>query len=208
MNIEHWYLSFPLLLLLMIYAGIRNQNKFLKEKEILEQYGFKIEQSVLRFDYHKIRLPSRKLMRGPLANPIRSIKNKNILIFTWQLRDFPDTRVFCLASAKEKVFPKFILRPEHIFDKFRQDIDFEENPEFSKKFFLTSKEHRGSREMVAEIFQDKSLQETLLKHEKPMNIESNGKEIFYYWLGKNVEAKDIPEVAAEIEELHNTYFDC
>ena len=46
------------------------------------------------------------------------------------------TRVLKFKSKTNKKFPKFYLRRESIFDKLKSDIDYRNNPEFSKKFFL------------------------------------------------------------------------
>ena len=86
-----------------------------------------------------LRLPSRSMWDFVInSNPITSKKYPHMLIY---LRiksegEFAlEIRVFKLKSKINKKFPKFYLRKESIFDKLTSDIDYRNNPEFSKKFF-------------------------------------------------------------------------
>ena len=41
----------------------------------------------------------------------------------------------------------------------------------------------------------------------PLNIESNGDEMFYYWDGVKFPVEEIPQRISEVEFLHDNYFD-
>ena len=119
-------------------------------------------------------------------------------------------RIFSLASKRGKKFPKFICRPEGLFDKIKDkitnddDIDYSEHQEFSSKFHLTSQDVTDQE--VRKLFDNPSLHEYLLKN-KNMSIESNGNKIFYYRWNHRVPAKEFPEIISDIENLHAQYFD-
>ena len=150
--------------------------------------------------------------------PITSLHNRDLLIFTWNTpngRSSATQRVFSLASKRGKKFPKFICRPEGLFDKIKDkitnddDIDYSEHQEFSSKFHLTSQDVTNEEvtdEEVRKLFDNPSLHEYLLKN-KNMSIESNGNKIFYYWWNYRVPAKKFPEIISDIENLHAQYFD-
>ena len=142
-------------------------------------------------------------------NPITSKKYPNIFIY---LREIDageggtfETRILRLQSKTNKKFPKFILRKEGVFDKFRSDIDYRNNPEFSKKFFLKSLEKNRNKIEVEKLFDNFSLQKKLISN--PINIESNGNEIFYYWDGVKFRIEELPKRISEVQFLHDNFFD-
>ncbi|MCB9080869.1 MAG: hypothetical protein H6555_04060 [Lewinellaceae bacterium] len=64
--------------------------------------------------------------------------------------------VFFLES-KELGLPEFWMRPEHLFHRIgewfgRRDIDFEEYPEFSRRYFLTSPDEDYLRASLGDAF--------------------------------------------------------
>lgn len=158
---------------------------------------------------HMLRLPSRSMWDFVInSNPITSKKYPHMLIY---LRiksegEFAlETRVFKLKSKKNKKFPKFYLRRESIYDKLKSDIDYRNNPEFSKKFFLKSLGKEENKLAVEKLFKNFSLQKKLISN--PLNIESNGDEMFYYWDGVKFPVEEIPQRISEVEFLHDNYFD-
>ena len=110
-----------------------------------------------------------------------------------------------LKVKQTKNFPKFYLRKESIFDKLTSDIDYRNNPEFSKKFFLKSLGKEENKLAVEKLFKNFSLQKKLISN--PLNIESNGDEMFYYWDRYKFPVEEIEERISEVEFLHDNYFD-
>ena len=194
-----------LFLLIFIWGYITRRKKFNKEQVILENMGFDRSKKNL----HMLRLPSRSMWDFIInSNPITSKKYPHMLIY---LRiksegEFAlETRVFKLKSKTNKKFPKFYLRKESIFDKLTSDIDYRNNPEFSKKFFLKSLGKEENKLAVEKLFKNFSLQKKLISN--PLNIESNGDEMFYYWDGVKFPDEEIPQRISEVEFLHDNYFD-
>lgn len=199
-----FYIIF-LFLLIFIWGYITRRKKFNKEQVILENMGFDRSKKNL----HMLRLPSRSMWDFVInSNPITSKKYPHMLIY---LRiksegEFAlETRVFKLKSKTNKKFPKFYLRRESIFDKLKSDIDYRNNPEFSKKFFLKSLGKEENKLAVEKLFKNFSLQKKLISN--PLNIESNGDEMFYYWDGVKFPVEEIPQRISEVEFLHDNYFD-
>tara|TARA_B100002052_G_scaffold240976_1_gene225341 strand:- start:656 stop:1267 length:612 start_codon:yes stop_codon:yes gene_type:complete len=199
-----FYIIF-LFLLIFIGGYITRRKKFNKEQVILENMGFDRSKKIL----HMLRLPSRSMWDFVInSNPITSKKYPHMLIY---LRiksegEFAlETRVFKLKSKINKKFPKFYLRKESIFDKLTSDIDYRNNPEFSKKFFLKSLGKEENKLAVEKLFKNFSLQKKLISN--PLNIESNGDEMFYYWDGVKFPIEEIPQRISEVEFLHDNYFD-
>ena len=199
-------------LVLFAFVFIRNQ----KENALLKSFGLKVSNKSENFSANKtkpkIDMPpsSQSIVRiQSYFRPITSIHNSNLLIFTWNTpngRSSAAQRVFSLTSKRGRKFPKFICRPEGLFDKIKNDgdIDYLEHQKFSSKFHLTSQDMTDQE--VRKLFDNPSLHEYLLKN-KNMSIESNGNKIFYYWWNHRVPAKEFPEIISDIENLHAQYFD-
>ena len=204
--VEYWFISWPIILLLIIRSIYLNRKRFQKEEVILEKMGFnRIAKSL------NLKLPSNRFFFNPYKNknPIRSEKYPHILIYL-RVEDAGEggayyTRILRLQSKKNKKFPKFFLRREGFFDKLRSDIDYRNNPEFSKKFFLKSLEKGANKLEVEKLFNNFSLQKKLIS--SPINIESNGDEIFYYWERVKFPVEELPKRISEIEYLHDNFFD-
>ena len=204
--VEYWFISWPIILLLIIRSIYLNKKQFQKEEVILEKMGFnRIAKSL------NLKLPSNRFFFNPYKNknPIRSEKYPHILIYL-RVEDAGEggayyTRILRLQSRKNKKFPKFFLRKENFFDKLRSDIDYRNNPEFSKKFFLKSLEKGANKLEVEKLFNNFSLQKKLIS--SPINIESNGDEIFYYWERVKFPVEELPKRISEIEYLHDNFFD-
>ena len=207
-------LVFLVLFVIAVFARLHIRN--LKETALLKSFGLKVSNKSQNFRANKtkpkIDMPpsSQSIVRiQSYFRPITSIHNRNLLIFTWNTpngRSSAAQRVFSLTSKRGRQFPKFICRPEGLFDKIKNDgdIDYSEHQKFSSKFHLTSQDVTDQE--VRKLFDNPSLHEYLLKN-KTMSIESNGNKIFYYWWNHRVPAKEFPEIISEIENLHAQYFD-
>ena len=190
-----------------------------RENVLLKSFGLKRSNTSENFKAFKTKTkidmpPSSQNIKRiqSWAQPITSIHNKNLLVFTWNKPEdltsnrLNRSRIFALASKRGKRFPKFICRPESLFDKIKSDngIDYSDHQKFSSKFHLTSQD--VSDKKVRELFDNQSLHQYLLDN-KTMSIESNGSKIFYYWQGHHVAVEKFPEVIKEIEDIHGRYFD-
>ena len=202
---EYWFISWPIIILICLMFFYLEKKKFKKEEILLEKMGFNRSTNTLKLSF-----PSKsQLNKGINKNPITSEKYPHILIYLREIFDSESvvhrTRILRLKSKRNNKFPQFTLRKEGFFDKLRKDIDYRNNPEFSNKFFLKSLGDNENKMAVEKLFKNFSLQKKLLLN--PMNIESNGDEIFYYRDGVKFPVKDLPQKISEVEFLHDNFFD-
>ena len=202
---EYWFISWPIIILICLIFFYLEKKKFKKEEILLEKMGFNRSTNTLKLSF-----PSKsQLNEGINKNPITSEKYPHILIYLREIFDSESvvhrTRILRLKSKRNNKFPQFTLRKEGFFDKLRKDIDYRNNPEFSNKFFLKSLGDNENKMAVEKLFKNFSLQKKLLLN--PMNIESNGNEIFYYWEGVKFPVEELPKKISEVEFLHDNFFD-
>ena len=201
---EYWFISWPIIILICLIFFYLEIKKFKKEEILLEKMGFNRSTNTL-----KLSLPLKsRLNQGINRNPITSEKYPHILIYLREIyyeSVIHRTRILRLKSKRNNKFPQFTLRKESFFDKLRKDIDYRSNPEFSNKFFLKSLGDNENKMAVEKLFKNFSLQKKLLLN--PMNIESNGNEIFYYWEGVKFPVEELPKKISEVEFLHDNFFD-
>ena len=204
--VEYWYIFLPIAIIYTIWFRNATKKRFNEEQILLENMGFNRSKKKLNL----LRLPSKSWWDWVIStNPITSKKYPHMLIYLRIKSEGEagnsETRVFRLKSKINKKFPKFILRREGIFDKLSNDIDYRNNPEFSKKFFLKSLGDKTNKLEVEKLFKNFSLQKKLISN--PLNIESNGDAMFYYWDRVKFMVEEIPQRISEVEFLHENYFD-
>ena len=202
--VEYWFISWPIILIGIIIGHYFNKKRFKEEDILLNKMGFNRTTESLKFS-----IPSKGWFGGKNINPITSEKYPHILIYLREISQgeggVHQTRILRLKSKRNNKFPQFTLRKESFFDKLRKDIDYRNSPEFSNKFFLKSLGDNENKLAVEKLFKNFSLQKKLLSN--PLNIESNGDEIFYYWEGVKFPLEELPQRISEVEFLHDNFFD-
>lgn len=136
-------------------------------------------------------------MRNLISGSKRGVR---IEIFDYQYRvgggkssSTYNQTVIKVATPSE--IPSFVLSQENFFNKMAeklgfQDIDFEEDKEFSDAFLL-----KGKDEVQIRQFFNKSLRNVLVS-EAPITMESNGEEILIYTLRKRLKAAELDPLIA------------
>ena len=202
--VEYWFISWPIIFIGIIISHYFNKKRFKEEDILLNKMGFNRTTESL-----KLSIPSKGWFGGKNINPITSEKYPHILIYLREISQgeggVHQTRILRLKSKRNNKFPQFTLRKESFFDKLRKDIDYRNSPEFSNKFFLKSLGDNENKLAVEKLFKNFSLQKKLLSN--PLNIESNGDEIFYYWEGVKFPLEELPQRISEVEFLHDNFFD-
>ena len=202
--VDYWFIFLPIIILSIIISHYFNKKRFKEEDILLNKMGFNRTTESL-----KLSIPSKGWFGGKNINPITSEKYPHILIYLREISQgeggVHQTRILRLKSKKNNKFPQFTLRKESFFDKLRKDIDYRNSPEFSNKFFLKSLGDNENKLDVEKLFKNFSLQKKLLSN--PLNIESNGDEIFYYWEGVKFPLEELPQRISEVEFLHDNFFD-
>ena len=202
--VDYWFIFLPIIILSIIISHYFNKKRFKEEDILLNKMGFNRTTESL-----KLSIPSKGWFGGKNINPIISEKYPHILIYLREISQgeggVHQTRILRLKSKRNNKFPQFTLRKESFFDKLRKDIDYRNSPEFSNKFFLKSLGDNENKLAVEKLFKNFSLQKKLLSN--PLNIESNGDEIFYYWEGVKFPIEELPQRISEVEFLHDNFFD-
>ena len=202
--VDYWFIFLPIIILSIIISHYFNKKRFKEEDILLNKMGFNRTTESL-----KLSIPSKGWFGGKNINPITSEKYPHILIYLREISQgeggVHQTRILRLKSKKNNKFPQFTLRKESFFDKLRKDIDYRNSPEFSNKFFLKSLGDNENKLAVEKLFKNFSLQKKLLSN--PLNIESNGDEIFYYWEGVKFPLEELPQRISDVEFLHDNFFD-
>lgn len=202
-------------LILTIAAYFSNKKRTNVEKSLLESYGLDKKVSSIKYNNPIIDMPSRGT--SIFKDLIRSAKDPSLYIFTktnlpGKYSSAPVTKVFSFLCRNETKYPSFALRPEGVFGKYKQDIKYDAHPIFSKSFYLVPLGSRENYEKVHKLFDDESLHDYLLSEmitlfTQPINIESNGKQVFYYWDGFDFVLERFPEVLSVLKKFHEKYFD-
>lgn len=105
------------------------------------------------------------------------------------------------ARLREGNLPRFSLTPEHIFHKIGdifgyKDVDFEQYPEFSKKYFLRGHDQTRIREVFTPqalaFFEQQNRQET---------IEAEDNRIIIYIVCKRVSPENLQPFIAEMSSI-------
>ena len=201
---------------ILIVAGyFSNKKRANVEETLLGSYGLDKKVSPIKYNDPIIDMPSRGT--SIFKDLIVSDKDPSLHIFTKtnlpdKYSSAPVTKVFSFLSRNKTKYPSFTLRPEGVFGKYKRDIKYDAHPIFSKSFYLEPFGGRENHERVHKLFDDKSLHDYLLSEmitlfTQPINIESNGKQVFYYWDGFDFVLERFPEILSVLKRFHEKYFD-
>jgi hypothetical protein len=111
------------------------------------------------------------------------------------------------SFSQEQPLPPFALRPENFFDRIgdaivHNDIDFDSNPEFSKRYLLKSPDEAGTRRLFTP-----SLLTYIEQFQTNWCIEGTGPILIVYHGGRPVSPSDLPAFLEETSRIARTFFD-
>jgi hypothetical protein len=110
------------------------------------------------------------------------------------------TRYTCIRGAVKKEIPDFVLRNENILDKIGaffgyDDVDFERNKEFSKRYCLKSNSPN------IKTFFNNDLLGFFEREKTEYSIETKGKEVLLYRKGRLTRPEDCIAALKEGEKI-------
>jgi len=110
------------------------------------------------------------------------------------------------AFSQEQPLPPFALRPENFLDRIgdaivHNDIDFDSNPEFSKRYLLKSPDEAGTRRLFTP-----SLLTYLEQFQANWWVEGTGPLLIVYHGGRSVSPSDLPAFLEETSRIARTFF--
>ncbi len=102
--------------------------------------------------------------------------------------------------------PPFALRPENFLDRIgdaivHNDIDFDSNPEFSRRYLLKSPDETGTRRLFAA-----SLLAYLEQFQPDWHIEGSGTTLIVYQGGRPISPYDLPGFLESASGIARTVF--
>jgi len=108
--------------------------------------------------------------------------------------------------SQDRQLPPFALRPENFLDRIgdaivHNDIDFDSNPEFSKRYFLKSPDEAGTRRIFTP-----SLLTYLEQFQTNWCVEATGPTLVVYHGGRPVSPADVPAFFEETSRIARTFF--
>jgi hypothetical protein len=110
------------------------------------------------------------------------------------------------SFSQDKQLPPFALRPENFLDRIgdalvHNDIDFDSNPEFSKRYLLKSPDEAGVRRLFTS-----SLLTYLEQFQTTWYVEGTGPLLIVYHGGRTVRPSDLPAFLEETSRIARTFF--
>ena len=110
------------------------------------------------------------------------------------------------SFSQDLQLPPFALRPENFFDRIgdaivHNDIDFDSNPEFSRRYLLKSPDEVGTRRLFTP-----SLLTYLEQFQTNWCVEGTGPLLIVYLGGKAVSPSDLTAFFDEASRIARTFF--
>ncbi|MGA2345317.1 MAG: hypothetical protein ABSF93_04885 [Candidatus Sulfotelmatobacter sp.] len=110
------------------------------------------------------------------------------------------------AFSQDQQLPPFALRPENFLDRIgdaivHNDIDFDSNPEFSRRYLLKSPDEAGVRRLFTP-----SLLTSLEQFQASWCVEGTGPLLIVYHSGRIVSPSDLPAFLEETSRIARTFF--
>jgi hypothetical protein len=110
------------------------------------------------------------------------------------------------SFSQNQPLPPFALRPENFLDRIgdalvHNDIDFDSNPEFSRRYLLKSPDEAGTRRLFTP-----GLLTYLEQFQTNWCVEGTGPLLIVYHSGRAVSPSDLPAFLEETSRIARTIF--
>jgi hypothetical protein len=155
---------------------------------------------------HKISILQR--VRGKCTNAmIGTAGALQISLFDYTYRVGKSTATQTLSTFSQNInLPPFALRPENFLDRIgdailHNDLDFDSNPEFSRRYLLGSPDEANTRRLFTP-----GLMTSLEQIQSNWNIEGTGPTLIIYRGGSPVSPSDLPAFLEEASRIARTFF--
>ncbi len=207
-----WILAFPLVIAIpAVLWTLRYRKKRTEEfTQMAEQMGFTFLGETWR---GPVLSPVDKTCiiqqtRGGFRNVMTGVfGGLDATLFDYVYQAGKSTVTLTLAAfTHDRQLPPFELRSENLVDKIGEafahnDIDFDSNPEFSKRYFLRSPDEPGARNLfttgMLAYFEQ-------IPTDKQWHIESSAKTLIVYRYREFMKAAEIPPFLEEASAIART----
>lgn len=199
-------ISIPLALWAIRYRKRRTQ----EFAGVAQQIGFRflgeVWQGPALSSAHKMCIIQRT--RGGFRNVmVGSVGGMEVAVFDYVYQAGKSTATMTLVSfTQPRELPPFELRAENIFDRIGEvfvhsDIDFDSNPDFSKRYFLRSPDEAAVRRLfttgLLAYFEQ-------IPPDKKWQIETSGNTLVVYTYRPLMKAAEIPPFLDEASAIART----
>jgi len=203
--------GFLALMAVIITASIKYARKRTRElTDVAQQLGFRFVGKNWRGPLlpSEPRISLLQRTRGNYNNAMTGLSGTlQISLFDYTYRVGKSTCTQTLAAfSQNQQLPPFALRPENFFDRIgdaivHNDIDFDSNPEFSKRYFLKSPDEAGTRRLFTP-----SLLTYLEQFQTDWCVEGTGTTLIVYRGGRPVNPADVPAFLEAASGIARTFF--
>jgi hypothetical protein len=211
------YLIIPGIIILIVaavfFAWLHEKKRRARLKEIADSLGFSYQEK--DNDFLRTKLDQFHLFSQGHSRKIYNIMKGTVSDAEITIMDYRYTtgagkhsttfrQTVILFDSGDMQLPSFALRPENVFHKIGavfgyQDIDFESNPGFSKKYLL-----RGLNEdAVRRTFDYEIL--SYCEQRKNLCLEGSGNKLIYYKIGKRIKPGGIKSFLDQGIDLFNRF---
>jgi hypothetical protein len=211
-NLPFLVLLIPLVIgIPAVLWSIRYRKKRIEEfEQIAQQMGFtflgKTWQGPVLSPIHKTCLIQQT--RGGFNNAmVGAVGGLDVTVFDYTYQMGKSTVTLTLAAfVHDRQLPPFELRSENLVDKIGEvfvhnDIDFETNPEFSRRYYLRSPDEAPVRSLFTTSLLAYFEQ---IPPDKEWHIESSGKTLIMYRYRPLMKAAEIPPFLDEASAIART----
>jgi hypothetical protein len=148
--------------------------------------------------------------RGNFSNAMAGMSSRletTVFDYTYSAGKSSISQTIVCFSHKVQL-PPFTLRPEGFLDRIgnaflHNDIDFDSNPEFSRRYALKSPDEAGTRRLFTPGLLSYMEQ---IPSEQHWVIEANGTNLFVYRGGRTVSPADLSTFLQETSAIAQTIF--
>jgi len=207
-----WILALPLVIFIPVLLwSLRYRKKRTEEfAQTAEQMGFTFLGETWRGPVLSPLAKTSILQqtRGGFRNAmIGAVGGLDVAIFDYTYQAGKSTVTLTLAAfPHDRGLPPFELRSENILDKIgdafaRNDIDFDSDPEFSKRYFLRSPDEEGTRNLFTPGLLSYFEQ---IPADKQWHIENSAKTLMVYRYRQLANASEIPHFLHEASAIART----
>jgi hypothetical protein len=199
------------LMAIIIAASVRAAKKRTRElAEAAQQIGFQFLGNAWSgpavSPQHRTSILQR--VRGKCSNAMTGTSGTlQVSLFDYTYHVGKSTATQTLATFSQNIdLPPFALRPENFLDRIgdailHNDLDFDSNPEFSRRYLLRSPDEANTRRLFTP-----SLMTYLEQIQSNWNIEGTGPTLVIYRGGSPVNASDVPAFINETSRIARTFF--
>ena len=215
LSFEQWIFFVAGIFILVFFFFFYLYRSSKKRREDLEKFAQSRGLSFSKEEPHIRGLPSFHLFKQGGSSSFKNViqghlDGQDIKFFDYSFEinsgetNTTQTQTAIVFNVKDKKLPAFELRPEYFYHKIGalvgyNDIDFQEDPQFSKKYLLKGKDEGAIRNLF-----HSQIRNYFLKNEK-WCAEGDGQWLIVYKAGKKAKVDSLPQFLNQTFEIFRLF---